>query len=72
MRILLGMVLGAAFTVAFAYYHDSTHASPGASGPAAGIHRTMVNWDVVEANWNRLKSKAQSGWTELKARVDRS
>jgi hypothetical protein len=32
----------------------------------------MVNWDVVEANWNSFKIKAQTGWTELRARVDRS
>lgn len=69
MRLLLGMILGAVLTVGFAYYYDSMHTS---SVPAAGNNRTMVNWDVVESNWNDFKIKAQSGWTELKARVDRS
>lgn len=72
MRLLLGMVLGAVLTVGFAYYYDSMHTSSVATGPAAGSNRTMVNWDVVESNWNDFKIKAQSGWTELKARVDRS
>jgi hypothetical protein len=71
MRLLLGMILGAILTVAFAYSYDSMQTSSVATGPAAG-KRTMVNWDVVEANWNSFKVKAQTGWTELKARVDRS
>jgi len=72
MRLLLGMILGAILTVGFAYYYDSMQTSSVATGPAAGTNRTMVNWDVVEANWNSFKIKAQTGWTELRARVDRS
>jgi hypothetical protein len=68
MRLLLGIILGAVLTVGFAYYYDSMHTS----SLATGDNRPMVNWDVVESNWNDFKIKAQSGWTELKARVDRS
>lgn len=69
MRLLLGMILGAILTVSFAYYYDSMQTSLEAAGPSG---RTMVNWDVVESNWHNLKVKAQNGWTELRARVDRS
>lgn len=72
MRLLLGMILGAILTVAFAYYYDSMHTSSVATGPAAGTNRTMVNWDVVESNWQTFKVKAQASWTELRSRVDRS
>ncbi len=71
MRLLFGMVLGALMTVGLAYFHDSFGTSA-AAGPSAGISRPMVNWDVVESNWNSVKVKAHSGWTELKSRVDRS
>lgn len=41
MRLLFGIVLGAALTVTAAYIHDSMQASGGT--PA----RTLVNWDVA-------------------------
>jgi hypothetical protein len=66
------MILGAILTVSLAYYYDSMQTSSVATGPTAGASRTMVNWDVVESNWNSFKVKAQAGWTELRARVDRS
>lgn len=72
MRLLLGMIFGAILTVAFAYYYDSMHTSSVATGANASTNRSMVNWDVVETNWNSFKIKAQAGWADLKARVDRS
>lgn len=72
MRVLLGMILGAILTVAAAYYYDSMTTSTVATGPSATTNRTMVNWDVVEANWNSFKTRAQQGWVQLRARVDRS
>jgi hypothetical protein len=71
MRLILGMMLGAILTVTAAYLHDSLRASP-ATDPAASASRAMVNWDVVESNWNSFKAKAHAGWTDLKARVERS
>jgi hypothetical protein len=42
MRLLLGMILGAALITGVAYYHDtSLVGSPGYSA------RPLVNWDVV-------------------------
>ena len=31
----------------------------------------MVNWDVVQSNWDIVKQRAQSGWAEL-LRLERS
>lgn len=72
MRVFLGMILGAALTVGLAYYSDSMNTSSVASGPAAADNRPMVNWDVVRSNWTSLKERAQQGWADLRARVDRS
>ncbi len=71
MRVFLGMILGALLTVATAYYWDSMWTSSVASGPSATENRPMVNWDVVESNWNVVKERARQGWAELRARVDR-
>jgi len=71
MRVFLGMILGAILTVAAAYYSDSMRTSSVASGPTAAENRPMVNWDVVEANWNIVKERAQQGWADLRARVSR-
>ncbi len=68
MRVFLGMILGAALTIAAAYYWDSMRTS----SAAGAENRPMVNWDVVQSNWNVVKERAQQGWAELRARVDRS
>jgi hypothetical protein len=72
MRVLLGMILGAALTVGLAYYSDSTMTSPAAAGPAATDNRPMVNWDVVQSNWSHVKERAQKGWAALRERIDQS
>lgn len=77
MRLLLGMLLGAALTVLFAYVHDinvspqandaPTNAAPGAS--------TLVNWNVARARWHdftseaaQLGRQAERGFTRLAGR----
>lgn len=72
MRLILGMLLGALLLTAGAYYHDSMQTSTVAAGPAAGQNRPMVNWDVVESNWNSLKLRIQEGFAGLRARIDRA
>jgi hypothetical protein len=69
MRVLLGMILGALLTVAVAYYYDSMATSTVATGPGATTNRTMVNWDVVETNWNSVKIRAQESWAQLRSHV---
>jgi hypothetical protein len=45
MRLLFGVVLGAALTIGAAYVHDTRYAP---SYPALpGMTRTLVNWDVA-------------------------
>ncbi|NWG24823.1 MAG: hypothetical protein HXY30_10510 [Pseudorhodoplanes sp.] len=66
------MILGSVLTVGIAYLVDSAPTSQVAAGPSAAAHRSLVNWDVVEANWATLKSRAREGWSELRSRVDRS
>jgi hypothetical protein len=66
------MLLGAFLLLAGAYYHDSMQTSAVASGPGATENRPMVNWDVVEANWNSFKIKVQNGFADLRARINRA
>lgn len=70
MRLILGMLLGALLLTAGAYYHDSMRTSTVASGPGAVEHPPMVNWDVVEANWNSFKVRVQEGFADLRARIN--
>lgn len=72
MRLILGMLLGALLLIAGAYYHDSMQTSTVASGPNATANRPMVNWDVVEANWNSFKIRLQDGFADLRARINRA
>ena len=62
MRVFFGMILGALLTISAAYVYDSGRTDQ------AGIERTMVNWDVVSANWQAAKARAQREWTQLSAR----
>jgi hypothetical protein len=71
MRVFLGMILGAVLTIAGAYTIDAMHTSSTAAGPAAVTNRPMVNWDVVQTNWQQFKTSAKDGWDKLSARVDR-
>ncbi|HXL68264.1 MAG TPA: hypothetical protein VN930_05840 [Xanthobacteraceae bacterium] len=63
MRIFLGMIFGAFLTIFGAYLIDSYNAGPNAA-PAQAEGR-MVNWDVVDRNWQSFKTRVQSEWTRL-------
>jgi hypothetical protein len=63
MRVFLGIILGAFLTIFGAYLIDSYNAGPNAS--AAQAENRMVNWDVVDRNWQSFKSRVQSEWTRL-------
>lgn len=53
MRLLFGIILGAALTVGAAYYHDTTYAAPTAAEPA----KPIVNWDVAgQVAWNSTQA----------------
>jgi hypothetical protein len=60
MRLILGMILGAALTVGGAYISDR------AMKPAPGTEaRPMVNWDVVSRNTDSVVTMIKSGWAKL-------
>jgi hypothetical protein len=61
MRLILGMILGAALTVGGAYVVDST-TKPSGSGVDS---RPMVNWDVVGRNVDSVTSMVKQGWAKL-------
>jgi hypothetical protein len=69
MRLLFGMILGAALTIGLAYVHDSMYAPlPLASPPAVSEPRPMVNWDVVSSVAHRLSAAARAQWERLTER----
>jgi hypothetical protein len=67
MRLLIGMVLGAALTVGLAYAHDSMYA-PLSPGSPVLEPRPMVNWDVVNGVTHRVSAAARVQWERLTAR----
>ena len=64
MRILLGIILGAAITVGAAYLYDS-HMALAANGGGPGIQRPLVNWDVVNQKWIKLTERARAEWSRI-------
>jgi hypothetical protein len=56
MRLLLGIIIGGALTVAGAYIADKT---------AAADAKPMVNWDVVAKNVDAVTTLAREGWKKI-------
>jgi len=59
MRLIFGMILGAALTIGGAYVSDTATRSP------TGDARPMVNWDVVGKNFDTLTGLVKQGWAKL-------
>lgn len=68
MRVFLGMILGALLLAIGVYAYDSQATSTVASGQNASSNRTLVNWDVVAADWHALKTRAHEDWIRLSSR----
>jgi hypothetical protein len=66
MRFLLGIIIGIGLTIGVAYVHDNRSATEPSSSTAAA--RPMVNWDVVDANWQRATSRVRREWDRLAAK----
>ena len=64
MRLLFGIILGAALTVGGAYLYDSHNALAAANAPASA-QRPLVNWDIVGVKWEQLTVRARSEWNRL-------
>ena len=57
MRLIFGMILGAALTIGGAYVYDTASKGPDA--------RPMVNWDVVAKNTDSVITMIKQGWAKL-------
>lgn len=62
MRLLFGMIFGAALTIGGAYISDTW---PGGTTNGTVEHRPMVNWDVVSNNFAIARERAQDVWNNL-------
>jgi hypothetical protein len=58
MRLILGMILGAALTIGGAYVSDTTRGTGAETRP-------MVNWDVVGRNFDSVSTAIKQGWAKL-------
>jgi hypothetical protein len=68
MQTFLGMILGALLLVCGVYIHDSMRTSSVANGQVAAANRTIVNWDVASADWDRLKTRAHDDWVRISSK----
>jgi hypothetical protein len=66
MRFLLGIIVGVGLTVGAAYLYDSRNTADASSNATAA--RPMVNWDVVDRNWQRATSRVRQEWDKLAAK----
>jgi hypothetical protein len=74
MQILLGMILGVLITVSAAFVYDSTtgRIANGLTVASADGHAPMVNWDVVNHDWDGMKQRlrdvavdVEKGWKRI-------
>jgi hypothetical protein len=70
MQTFLGMILGALLLVCGVYIYDSMQTSTVANGQVASAqaNRTIVNWDVAAADWNKLKARAHEDWVRISSK----
>jgi hypothetical protein len=68
MQTILGMILGALLLVACVYLYDSIQTSNVANGQVAQSGRTIVNWDVAQSDWNKLKTRAHEDWVKISSK----
>jgi hypothetical protein len=70
MRTFLGMILGCLLTIGMVYIHDVRASSSVASTTTGVETRQIVNWDVAQANWNKMTENAHHAWIKLKESVN--
>lgn len=68
MQTFIGMILGALLLVCGIYVYDSMQTSSVANGQVAQANRTIVNWDVAKADWDKLQTRAHEGWVKISQR----
>jgi hypothetical protein len=67
MPVIVGLILGIILTIAATLAYDtSTGRAPnGLTASAAGGRAPLVNWDVVNADWNDAKAHLQNAGAEI-------
>jgi hypothetical protein len=69
MRIFLGIILGVFLTIGVTYLYDTSTSEPSKAAAQTGTEqRPMVNWDVVNRNWQSLSLGVHNTWNRLAAR----
>jgi hypothetical protein len=69
MRTFLGMVLGCVLTIGIVYLHDVRASSTVASSTTGIETRQIVNWDVAQANWNKVTDNVREAFVKLRDSV---
>lgn len=71
MPILLGFILGVIVTIAGAYAYDSQtgRAPHGLSADAASGQAPMVNWEVVNQDWQSLQTTVRTKADDLERSI---
>ena len=69
MRLLLGIILGAALTIAGAYIYDRNNTGVASNDVTITTERPMVNWDVVGVKWRELREDARHQWDRVTANL---
>ena len=67
-QTFVGMILGALLLACGVYVYDSMQTSSVANGQVAQANRTIVNWDVAAADWNKLKTRAHEDWVKISSK----
>jgi hypothetical protein len=70
MRTFFGMILGCLLTIGLVYIHDVRASSTVASSTTGIETRQIVNWDVAQANWNKMTENAKHAWIKLRDGVN--
>ena len=70
MRTFLGMILGCLLTIGAVYLHDVRASSSVASNTTGVETRQIVNWDVAQANWNKMTENVRLAWLKLRDSVN--
>ena len=66
MRFFLGIIVGIFLTIGIAYVSDaSTTGTSNAAAQASIEGQPMVNWGVVDRNWQSLSLGVRNTWKKL-------
>ena len=68
MRFFLGMIVGALLLVGFVYLTDASSSGPATNASATTTTadtRPMVNWDVVDRNWQNFTHGVRNTWNKI-------